>query len=344
MAPPGGSAAHTVEQRLLENPRLFGFFHAVRMLEAARGGAPRIGLSDHPREDAVRFCQEPSLAFQGSAINRFLPAEDDRPARLFVSFLGLLGTNGPLPLSVTEYVYDRVHNAHDETLARFLDMFNHRMISMLYRAWAASNQPTTRDNDEDRSYDRYVGSLFGVGMESFRGVDRVPDDAKLHYAGHLSCETRHPEGLAAMVSHFFGVDAQIIEYVGRWLKIPTDCLCRIGGRSENARLGITTLLGRSFWECQQKFRIRIGPMGLAEFERLLPHTESFRRLVDLVRNYVGDELLCDVQLVLRAADVPRTRLGSYGQLGRTSWLRTKPFERDAEDVIIHESIFEALKR
>jgi type VI secretion system protein ImpH len=147
-----------------------------------------------------------------------------------------------------------------------------------------------------------------------------------------------------MVSHFFGVEARIVEYVGRWLKLPDDCLCRIGGRAENAQLGITAVLGHSFWECQQKFRIRIGPMRLEGFERLLPHTESFRRLVDLIRNYVGDELLCDVQLILKADEVPRTRLGSYGQLGRTSWLRTKPFERDSEDVVIHESILESLKR
>ena len=57
----------------------------------------------------------------------------------------------------------------------------------------------------------------------------------------------------------------------------------------------------------------------------------------------GDELLCDVQLILKAAEVPRTRLGSYGQLGRTSWLRTRPLDQDSEDVVIHESIFEALK-
>ena len=66
-------------------------------------------------------------------------------------------------------------------------------------------------------------------------------------------------------------------------------------------------------------------------------TESFGRLIDLVRNYTGEELIWEVNVILRAAEVPRTQLGGYGRLGWTTWLKTKPFERDAADMVVHES-------
>ena len=75
-------------------------------------------------------------------------------------------------------------------------------------------------------------------------------------------------------------------------------------------------------------------MGLADLERLLPTGASYRRLVDWVKNYIADELLWDAQMVLRADEVPQTALGRFGQLGWTTWLRSQPFERDAEDLVL----------
>ena len=339
----GGPAAHALEQRLHERPGQFDFFQAVRRLECAYRGRSRVGKSEHPREEPFRFCQTTSLAFAPSSISGFEPAGESHPARLFVDFMGLLGPNGPLPLAITEYIYDRVHNQGDMTLARFLDLFNHRAISMFYRAWAACQIAVSRDDLEEWTFERFVGSLVGIGMESFRGGDSIPDEAKLHHAGPLSCQTKHPEGLEAFVSGYFRVPAQVVEFIGRWMDIPAEYRCLMGGPRENRRLGVMALLGTKAWNCDEKFRLRLGPMTLADYERMLPHTPSFRRLVDLVRNYIGDELIWDVQLVLRADEVPRARLGCYGQLGRTTWVSSVPRDRDASDAVVHESRIEALR-
>jgi type VI secretion system protein ImpH len=75
-------------------------------------------------------------------------------------------------------------------------------------------------------------------------------------------------------------------------------------------------------------------MRLADLEHLLPEGEAFRRLKTWVMNYVGDEFFWDAQLVLQAAEVPPIQLGQASRLGWTSWLRTGPFTRDADDVIL----------
>jgi type VI secretion system protein ImpH len=344
MAAETGPAARALEQRLKDEPARFDFFQAVRRLECAHAARARIGSSEHLREDPVRFCQELSLAFAPSAVRRYTPAGADHGARLFVSFMGLLGPNGPMPLPVSAYAYDREHNHGDHALARFLDLFNHRMISKFYRAWAASQQAVSRDGQTDRSFDRFVGSLFGAGMSSFSGGDSVPDEAKLHYSGRLSCQTRHAEGLAAVVGDYFKVPARVEQFVGRWMRLPANCRTRLGGEREVATLGATAVLGARVWECQQKFRLHLGPMRLADYERLLPCDKSFRRLVDWVGNYCGHEMIWDVRFSLRAAEVPRTRLGGYGRLGWTTWLKSRPFEKDAEDFVVAESRLENLRQ
>jgi type VI secretion system protein ImpH len=343
MATAGGSAAYALESRLREKPSGLGFFQAVRRLECAYRGLSRIGGSEHPKDDPVRFCQTTSLAFPPGAISKFVPAEDEHPARLFVNFMGLLGSNGPMPLAVSEYVYDRIHNHEDATLARFLDIFNHRMVSLFYRAWANSQLTVSRDRPSEHGYDRYVGSIFGMGMSSFLNEDCVPDEAKRHYSGRLAATVRNAEGLQSILSDYLRVPARVVQFVGRWMPIPEQYRCLLGERPDSGRLGMTALLGARTWDCQQKFRIVLGPMSLADYERLLPHTSSFRRLVDWVRDYVGDELLWDAQLILRAADVPRVRLGSYGHLGRTTWLASHAPERDAADKIVDESCVEMVK-
>src|SRR5438105_545773 len=69
-----------------------------------------------------------------------------------------------------------------------------------------------------------------------------------------------------------------------------------------------------------RFWLRLGPLTLREYERFLPGRPSMRRLVPVVRNYVGDELGWNVNLLLRHDEVPQTRLGQAGQLGWTSWI------------------------
>ncbi|MHC4502611.1 MAG: type VI secretion system baseplate subunit TssG [Planctomycetota bacterium] len=342
MAAEDGAAAHTIERDLRDGAFRFGFYEAVRRLECARPASPGVGKSEHPREDAVRFCQDPSLAFSPSALARYVPAGADHPSRLFVNFTGLCGPNGPLPLHLTAYLHDRVHNHNDTAMARFLDVFNHRMISLFYRGWAVGQQALSRDRPDDDTFDRYVGSLIGIGMKSFLNADAVPDEAKRHFAGHLASQARNAEGLEGIIRGYFGVPAQVVEFVGRWMTLAGGFLCRLGLARRSETLGASAVLGSRVWECQHKFRIRLGPMTLADYERLLPRTPSFRRLADWVRNYLADELIWDAVLVLRAEEVPRVRLGSYGRLGWTTWLASGPFDRDPDDLAVGESQIEAL--
>jgi len=326
-----------VIQRLSEQPFATDFFRAVRLLESQHPDFPRIGRSQALSQDPVRFCQHPSLAFAPSTIQGFEQAADGGPPKLSVRFFGLLGPNAPLPLHLTEYALERERHFGDPTLAAFLNIFHHRLISFFYRAWAANQKALDLDRPDEQRFAAFIGSFLGIGMESLRQRDAVPDTAKLFFSGRLACQTGSAEGLEAILQDFFGIKTEVQSFVGRWLPLPPETICRLGTTPETGSLGATTIVGSRFWDSQMTFRIRMGPMKLSDFERMLPTGQSFPRLRDWVLNYGGEQFFWDVQLVLEAKAVPRTCLGRAGRLGWTTWLQTKPFTHDVADLILQPS-------
>jgi len=320
--------------RLAAGPWAFGFYQAMRRLEALHRDKPRFGRSTRPMQDPIRLGQVPSVTFAPSTLADYEVATDRHAARLMVHFFGLFGPSGPLPLHITEYARDRERNSKDETFRRFADIFHHRALSLFYRAWAEAQPTVSFDRPEEDHYGRFVASLIGIGMPGFRNRDAMPDLAKQHYAGHLVNRTRHADGLAAILTDFFRMQARIETFIGDWLVLPEDGLTRLGGGEVVAALGQSAALGRRVWTRQHKFRIVFGPLTLKDYQRMLPGGASFRRLVPIVRNYVGDTLAFDVNLILQRAEVPRIQLGRAGQLGWTTWLTPRRGLSDAADLYL----------
>jgi type VI secretion system protein ImpH len=336
--------------QLAAEPFTFDFFQAVRRLECASPRLPRIGTSTRAEQDPARFIQKPSLAFAPSVVAAFdLPTPDGLPARMAVNFIGLWGPNGPLPLHLTEYARDRERNSNDATLTRFADVFHHRMASLFYRAWAVNQQAVGADrslmpdgSDADplisQEIDRfavYVASFIGRGTPSLRQRDSVPDNAKLHWSGHLSGETAHAEGLEAILSGHFATPCKVLPFTGQWIDIPDESRCLLGRSPDTGALGRTSIVGAHVWDCQGKFTIRLGPMNLDKFNRMLPLQSGNRELRDWIRNYIGDQLAWEARIVLAESAIPGIRLNGATQLGLSTWLPTAGPRRDVDDLVLH---------
>ncbi len=322
----------TLLQRLGRAPWNFGFFHTLRRLDCLQPGHPRIGATPRAKDDPVRLGQIASTIFAPAELAGLQPATAHRPARLLVYFLGLLGPNGPLPLHLTEYARERERRASDPTFARFLDLFHHRMLSLFYRGWAQAQPAVSFDRPAEDRFGTYLGALGGTGMPAFMGRNAMPDLAKRHFTGHLSCQTRHAEGLRCILVGFLRLPVRIDSFIGSWLTLPQNCRLRVGEDRSTGTLGVTTTLGGRLWDHQSKFRVRIGPVGLADYLRLLPGGETLARVKAVVRSYVGDQLDWDLNLVLEESQVPRLRLGAGHGVGWTAWLASGPLGRDGDDL------------
>ena len=333
------AARHEARQELLrrlrEEPHKFDFFQAVRLLENAHPGLPRIGTSLRLRDDPIRFAQSPSLSFAPAALAGFTPADGDVPPTLRQRFFGLFGANGPLPLHLTEYARERARRMpSDRALVRFLDMFHHRLLSLLYRAWAEAQPAVSLDRPDNDPFSRWVGSLAGYGQTTLMGRDSIPDGARLAAVGILGRSVHGAEGLERILNDFFRVPVRVHQWQPHWMRLPEDAHSRIGLRNAPVGLGQNAVIGAKVWDCQTRFRIEIGPLTLEQYKRFLPGGESMRRLRDWVLNYVGYELSCEMHLVLEKEEVPLVKLGAAGALGWTSWLGTRRVDEPAKDLVL----------
>ena len=334
------AARHEARQALLRDlaaaPHKFDFFQAVRLLENAHPGLPRVGTSLRLRDDPIRFGQTPSLSFAPATLGRFTPGTGDAPPTLRQRFFGLFGANGPLPLHLTEFARERSRRTpSDSALVHFLDIFHHRLVSLFYRAWAEARPTVSLDRPENDPFSRWVGSVAGYGQATLRERDAIPDGARLASAGILGRAVRNAEGLERILNDFFRVPVRVHQWQPHWMRLPEEARSRIGLALAPVRLGENAVVGTQVWDCQTRFRIEIGPLSLAEYERFLPGGESRRRVHDWVLNYVGHELSCEMRLVLRKTEVPAVTLGRSGALGWTSWLGTRRATTDAGELVLN---------
>jgi len=321
-------------------PYQYDFYQVLRRLECFYEDKPRLGRAMRPIDEPVRLGQEPDLSFAPAPL-----ASCDvtgRTPRLQVRLFGLLGPNGPLPLHITEYARERLRNSGDPTLSRFLDVLHHRFLSFFYQAWAQAQPHVNQDRPESDRFAVYVGSFLGAAPPTFRHRDDVPDEAKFFHVGMLVRGVRNAEGLAAILRHFFGVPVGIEEFVGHWLDLSVSERTYLG--RDGARLGSGAVLGGSVWDRQSKFRVRVGPLSVEEYESFLPGREPLSEMVDWVRLYLGFELDWDLHMILRRDEVPPLQLGSSGlgapkpgeggRLGWTTWLGSRQSEEDAGDLCL----------
>lgn len=338
MAGTDGQTPDPLITKLTEQPYSFNFNAAVRLLQSHFHEQPRIGHSVSPKQDPVRFAQSPALDFAAATIEAVQQKDPACPLVFYSRHFGLFGSNGPLPLCFTEFARERIMHHGDSTFTAFCNIFHHRLVSFFFRAWADAQKTVDYDRPADQHWPEYLGSLIGIGMGSLLHRDRVPDRAKLYFAGRLVSQARNAEGLEAIIQDFFNLRTEVQTFMGRWLNLPAGSECQLGRSPTTGTLGSSMIVGSRVWTCQLHFRLRLGPMGFQEFERMLPIGSSFQRLCDWVREYAGEQYSWDVQLVLKREEVPAIHLGRAGRLGWTTWLKTRPFERDADDLILREPL------
>ncbi len=316
---------------LTQRPWENDFYQVLRRVEAWHPQLPRLGEARKPVDEPIRLGQDPELTFAPANLWRVNTRPDGR-VRLGVRFLGLWGPQGPLPLHLTELTRERERQHGDPTLARFADLFHHRLLLSFYRSWRQAQPVVSRDRPNEDRFRSYVGSTFGQGMPAWYSRDSVPDDAKRFFAGLLSRTARNPDGMRDLVAHYFGQKVEIDTFSPRWMPLPEAQRSALGKRDGSALLGRGTVLGRRVFDVQHHFTLRIGPMSLAAYEQFLPVGSWNARLKDWVLQYVGEEFGVHADLSVAPDQVPRMKLGGGARLGWTSWLGTWKKETPARGV------------
>jgi type VI secretion system protein ImpH len=182
--------------------------------------------------------------------------------------------------------------------------------------------------------------LIGLGTDGLQNRQDVPDDALLHFAGHLGRHARSAAALEALVHGYFEVPVEVEQFAGAWYRLSPDTLCYVGEEDgEPEQLGRGAVVGDEIWNQQSRVRMRLGPLSLSRYRDFLPDGTAFEPLRAMVRLFSNDEFDFELQLVLERKEVPPCNVGfddaESPQLGWVTWLRSKPMERDPSDTILN---------
>ncbi|UXU85756.1 type VI secretion system baseplate subunit TssG [Burkholderia sp. S-53] len=303
-------------RRLQAEPWRYGFLTLLRRI----GADPRvdpIGTARRPQAEPFRLGQQPSLTFAPREIASVGETRGRLKVRLFG--LGMLGPNGPLPIHVTEIAREREEGRRDPTLVAFLDIFHHRYLTLLYRAWALGQSAAGLDRPERERFSFYVASLIGQDTEEIRH-GHLPAHARLSASAHLVREARNPDGLRATLAQYFGVPVTIEEHVFHWIALAPSDRSRLAGLRAPSTIAEGAMLGDQVPDRQHRFRIIVGPLDFSDYLRFTPQGAFLPRLVEWVRTFVGHEFQWELELRIKPQGAPPAVIGGAQQLGWSGWL------------------------
>jgi type VI secretion system protein ImpH len=332
MATFGWRRERSLADWLFAEPYRFDFFQAVHLLELMRPDAQPVGEGSEPGLECVRFHSRVSLGFPASDVHQVSPpADGESAAEMTVNFFGLSGPQSPLPLPFTELILERIARK-DTGLRDFLDIFNHRLVSLMYRTRKVHRIAFTTKSPEQSAAARYLYSFLGLGQPSLHNRMAVRDRALLYYAGLLSKQPRSAAGLERMLCDHFQVKARLHQFQGSRRAIEPRQWTFLGITGQNQVVGESAVLGTHVWDQQGSFEVELGPLRLNQFLDFLPGGSAYLPLSELTRFYAGAQLEFSFRLRIEATQIPESRLGS-ARLGWTSWLKTHSFDRDDSQVL-----------
>jgi len=323
--------------QLVEDACSFEFFQAVTLLQRLRANSKHVGGFSSPEDEAVHFRVHQRLGFPASEIQS-LEADGDAQPEMMVNFMGLTGPMGVLPYAYSELILERAR-AKDHSLAAFLDIFNHRAISLFYRAWQRSNFAVTYSTAGRDLFSRYLFDLVGLGTTGLRDRQDIDDEAFLHYVSLVASQMRSAVALEQIIADYFEVPVEIQQFTGGWYGLDRATQCAMKEEESASRqIGSGAVVGDAVWDRQSRVRIRLGPMGIERYCDFLPGGGGHKALRSITCFFSNQCLEFEVQLVLDRRQVPGVELdldaSNPARLGWVSWAKTEPLGCDPDDTIL----------
>jgi type VI secretion system protein ImpH len=306
---------------LVANPGDFDFYQAVyqieRQLSAEQKQWHGVGRDAFPRDELVRFKAEQHLGFAGQPINKANSrnnGNNQQALELYVSFLGLTGPSGVLPQHYTEMLLQRLKQ-RDGAMRDFFDMFNHRLISLYYRAWEKYRFACQYEIADG------LNDPFSLLLKQLSGCK---DNLGLYYAGAFSQRNRSGQFLQQILTDLLGAPVKIVSLSGRWLALDKDEQTRLTSRTlpegQNGALGQTSMLGQRVWDVSSEVVIEVVAPA-ATLPELLPGGSRYQLVQQIAGRYLEPHL--QIRLVIKGKhqDFACSRLvGTETALGRGSRL------------------------
>ena len=275
----------------------FCFFQAVNLLEEYFGS--NIKSEDPLESGRIRFSANPEIVFPSGDI-RSTQINSGNAVQFYLSFMGLLGISSPLPHYFTEY---GAKNRDDNcALVDFLNIFDHRMYTLFYKAWKKYRIVPTWAQSSNYQYFNTVSCLSGL---VFDRKDQTDDYHLLSYAGLFATASHNSDALAEVLSDCLGgADVNVEQWAGRWAEVEN--VRRLG---VNLVAGNDAMLGGRIFDRSGKIRIIVNTEHREEFAEFLSGSRNISLIKKVVRSFSPQPLEFDIEVRFTPAQLVPVVLG-----------------------------------
>lgn len=311
-------------EQLTQEPALFDFYQAVYLVERQLSPEDKewlgVGMDSFPSKEVVRFKSAQHLGFPGMPISKAeISGQEENltSVNMHVSFMGLTGPSGILPRHYSELLLRCIKN-RDTAMRDFFDLFNHRLISLNYRAWKKYRMAT--------HYEQGGSSLSDAYSKVLVALTGGENTLHIHYGGLFNKSNRSAEGLRCMLKDLLGCSVEVQELQGKWISLSEKDQTKLSScenpEGQFSRLGCEATLGGKVWDISSAIEVVITPHTSAQIKNLRPGTKLHQGIKDLITNYVDSGIQVKLKLQTKLKDLPRSELGcgnvSLGQSARLS--------------------------
>jgi type VI secretion system protein ImpH len=307
-------ALSALADRVRANVARTALFPLIRRLERDLGREAAVGSDLLAECETVHFSHPARFVYPAGEIAdvRFTSTARGIDATVATTLLGLLGTESPLPPSLSE---DVLLFDDDERLQRFYDVFQHRAIALLYRMWKGYSSTTAPKNGGDSTFSSCLESL--VGIDAFSPYPRqvaMPAPFALGLSDFSRCEPGYldPAGLEQVLERIFPELApRVTVPEPRSVQADQNDLTRLGER--HATLGVDAAYGSSALDPAGVLRLTLGPVGRTTYEELLPGGRRYLQLQPLVDELLAARAMVELEVLIPHGEAPSIVLAeSFG--------------------------------
>ena len=309
-------------ERVLQQATRMPFVVLVGWLERLSHGKVALGGSGPYREESVRFRHDPSLGFHSrdvSAIEKVAEPDGSAHVALQTTFAGLTGAASPLPALLLEGM---ARDDDDELLQReFLDLFHHRLLSLLYRGLLKFDMPRTMRGDSSAPAATWLLALGGLVPAHAERISGLPHDLLMRLAPLLVTYPPNAERLAVAVRFVFedlleGASVHVDQMRGGYVDIDPGSRARLG---IDLLLGRSSALGRRAPAPASAIVLQIAPLSPHACSRIAPGGDRFAELSAVTLLFCPETVQLSVELT--PSHTPSSRLRTdTAILGRNAWL------------------------
>jgi type VI secretion system protein ImpH len=329
-----------------------------RLLEMRAPHQPGFGVRDTAVHEPVRFRPLPRMGFPAGEIAAvdFDEVWSDAPPTVRTTFMGLYGVDATMPSHMLDEIVLR-EEGH-EAVEAFLDQFNHRFVTLLFRAWKKYRYAESFLAGGVDAHSRNLLCLAGFGWGDKPARAGLPDSRMLALLGLLIQRTRTPEGLAGVMALAVpGIAVRVDEFwpvateAGEPQPLtsprgPADSSGNGTAASSIRRgLGGGYVLGRRLAYRSRAVRVTLRPADAQQAHDLLPGAWLHRELMAFVQLYVGVKADVHVRMELSSHLLPEPAIGPARTptAPRLGWTTALPSDEERM-VNVGLGIYEAFPR